>query len=214
MSIDELWSWPPRSSARITSPSATARRPGPTARTTTASLGHRRRQRPSPARALQPARAGLQHAPDLEAAAHAADADERARELRGGSQPPDLVLVVPARLPEAQAVKPLRRSGARRQPSRVADEETEADRPILLLEERRLVRDRQQVLERFGLGQRAVVGIARSGVGQRLQLAPASARELGETTGVRVGHRARAISLALGCRFSPACCSSGRAWRR
>ncbi len=102
------------------------------------------------------------------------------------------MLVEPARRVEAQAVKPVRGPHPLRQPRRIADEQPEADRPVFLLKERRLVRDRQQVLERGGLGQVAVARVAGPRIVERRELLPARAREGREPTGVRVGH---ALSL-------------------
>ena len=176
-SIVALWSWPPRSSARITSPSAMASRPWTDGPDDDRVARHRRGQRAPSASALQPARSRLQHAPDLEPLPDAAHADERPRELRRGARRRILVLVVSAGLLEAQAMKALRRPHARGQPRRISDEETESNRPVLLLEQRRLVGDRQQVLERLGIGQGPPVGIARSRVRQRPRaLASARAR--------------------------------------
>ncbi len=173
------------------------------------------------ARALEPARPRLEHPPDFERPGlRVAHADERAGELRGRREPPDLVLVEPPRLVEAQAVQPLGRTDVGREPRRVAHEEPEAHRALLLLEEGRLVGHRDEVLELRRVGQLAAVRVARARVAHGPELAPAEAGELGELGGVGVGHRLRARSRgtastsARGSRSSAACCSSDRASRR
>ncbi len=83
-------------------------------------------------------------------------------------------------------MEPLRRPDVGREPPRFADEEPEANGTFFFLQQRRLIRDREQVLERRLVGQDGVARIARPRIRERLELAPARASEFGHPGGVRV----------------------------